>query len=69
MNQFHCLFDNFDGLLLFTVVPTSGGHEHANQTLNDRALGFLEAALLVAASSVRDKDLLANGIDLEIVAE
>ena len=67
MNQFHGLLDNFDSLLLFTVVPGAGGHEHARHALNNGALDLLEAALLVAASSVGNEHLLAHGLHLEVV--
>ena len=67
MNQFHGLLHNFDSLLFFTVVPVAGSHEHAGHALHDGALGFLESALLVAAGRVGDKDLLARGLDLEVV--
>ena len=67
MNQFHGLLDNFDSLLLFTVVPAGRGHEHACHALNNGALDLLESALLVAASSVRNEHLLAHGLHLEVV--
>ena len=67
MNQFHGLLDNFDSLLLFTVVPAGRGHEHARKALNNGALDLLEAALLVAASSVGNEHLLAHGLHLEVV--
>ena len=67
MNQFHGLLDNFDSLLLFTVVPAGGGHEHASQALNNGALDLLKPALLVAASSVGNENLLAHGLHLEVV--
>ena len=69
VNQFEGLLHNSDSHLLFTVVSALGGHEHANDALNNGALGLLEAALLVAASSVRDEHLLTDRRDLEIVGE
>jgi len=69
VNEFHSLLDNPDSQLLFTVVPVSGGHDHVGQTLDDRALSLLESTLLVAASGVRNEDLLSDGLDLEVVGE
>ena len=47
----------------------TGGHEHGSHTLNDGARGFLESAHLVAASSVRHINLLADGFHLEVVGK
>lgn len=69
VDELHSLLDDPDGLLLLTVVPVAGGHEHGSKTLDDGALGLLEATLLVAASSVGDEDLLTDGADLEVVSK
>ena len=67
VDELHSLLDDPDGLLLLTVVPVAGGHEHGSKTLDDGALGLLEATLLVAASSVGHEDLLTDGTDLKVV--
>ena len=69
VNQFHGLLDNFDSLLLFTVVPVAGGHHHADEALDDRALRLLESTLLVAAGSVGHEDSLARRLHLKVVRE
>jgi len=69
VNQFHGLLHNFDGLLLFTVVSSAGGHEHASHALDNGASRLLELALLVAASSVGNEHLLTNGLHLEVVGQ
>ena len=69
VDQFHSLLDNPDSQLLFTVVPVSRGHQHVGQALDNRALSLLESTLLVAASGVRNKDLLFDGLDLEVVSQ
>jgi len=66
-DQLEGLLNNFDSLLLLTVVGGRGGHEHASETLNNGALSLLESALLVAASGVGHKDLLTDGLHLEVV--
>ena len=62
-DELESLLDNSDCHLLFTVVSCTGGHKHASETFNKRALGLLEPSLLVAASSVWDVDLLFNALD------
>lgn len=69
VDQFHGLLDDLDSLLLLTVVGGRGGHEHASESLNNGALSLLESSLLVAASGVRHKDLLTDGLNLEVVSE
>ena len=66
MDQLECLLDNADGNLLLTVAAATCSHKHVDQTLNDRALNFLEFALLIAAGGVRDVNLLLNSLDLEV---
>jgi hypothetical protein len=69
VDQFEGLLDNFDSLLLFTVVSATGGHNHADEALHDRALSLLKPTLLVAASSVGNENLLTDGLDLEVVGK
>ena len=69
VDQVHSLFHNSDCQLLFTVVTSSGGHQHVGETLNDWALHLLESSLLVAASSVRNINLLLGGLHLEVVSQ
>jgi hypothetical protein len=69
VDQFHGLLDNFDSLLLFTIVPMAGGHEHACHALDNGAGRLLELALLVATSSVGDEHLLTNGLHLKVVGQ
>ena len=68
-NQLKSLLDNSNSHLLFTVVPSTGGHEHVGESLDEGALNLLEAPLLVAASSVRHVDLLLDGLDLAVAAQ
>jgi hypothetical protein len=63
------LLHNFDSLLLFTLVSSTGGHEHARYALDDRASSLLEFALLVAACSVWNEHLLTHGLNLEVVGQ
>lgn len=69
MDEFHSLLDDSDGELLFTVVSSTGSHDHVGESLNNRALSLLESSLLVAASSVRHEHLLSHSLDLEILGE
>ena len=69
MNQFHGLLDNFDSLLLFTVVSVARGHQHAGDSLDNGALGLLESTLLVATGGVWHEHLLASGLDSQVVGE
>ena len=69
VNQLEGLLGNSDSQLLFTVVPVAGNHDHAGKTLDDGARGLLESTLLVATGGVGDKDLLAGGLDLEVVGQ
>lgn len=69
MNQFHGLLDNFDSLLLFTVVPVAGDHQHSGDALDDGALSLLESTLLVATGGVGDEHLLAGSLNLQVVGK
>lgn len=69
VDELHGLLDDLHSLLLFTVVPVAGSHDHAGHALNNGALGLLESALLVAAGGVGHEDLLAHGLDLEVVGQ
>lgn len=69
VNELHSLLNDTNCHLLFTVVSSAGGHHHVGETLNDWALNFLEATLLVAALCVRNVDLLANGLNLQVRSE
>jgi len=66
MDQFKCLLNDSDGHLLFTVLSGAADHDHVCEALDDWALDFLELALLVAASSVRNVNLLLNSLHLEV---
>ena len=66
VNQFHSLLDNSDSHLLFTVVPSTRGHQHVGETFNEGALDFLEPTLLVAASGVGHKHLLSRRLHLTV---
>lgn len=69
MNELHSLLDNPDSHLLFTVVSVSRDHQHVGEALHNGALSFFESTLLVAASGVRNKDLLFDGLYLEVVSK
>ena len=58
VDQFHGLFNCSDSHLLLTVVTSSRCHQHNSKTLNDWTLNLLKSSLLVAASSVRNINLL-----------
>ena len=69
MNQFKCLLNDSDGVLLLTVGAAAGGHEHVDEALDNGALDLLELALLVAARGVGNVNLLLNSLDLEVTGE
>lgn len=69
VNDIEGLSHNFDGELLLTSGSSASDHAHGDETLNNRALDLLESALLVAASGVRNIDLLLDGLDLEVGCE
>ena len=66
VDQFKGALEDAHGLLLLTVVAATGTHDHVDKALNKWALDLLELALLIAASSVRNEDLLFDSLGLEV---
>lgn len=69
VDELEDLLNDAHSHLLLTVVAATRDHHHGDETLNDGALNLLELALLVAASSVGDVDLLLDGANLEVSSE
>ncbi len=69
MDDFEGLSHDFYGGLLLTCGSAASDHAHVHEALNNGTLDLLESALLVAASRVRNINLLLDGLDLEVVCE
>ncbi len=65
MDDFQGLLDASDGILLFTIV-SSFHHQGVGESFNNGAVYFLEASLLISASSEWQVDLSLDSLDIDV---